>query len=66
MASAPFSQTLNAAALFKARGDMSSGEIKKLKEEISVMAQLDLLVSEKGAEEVRTSLRGNFARSRGI
>ena len=52
VASAPFSYELNRDALFKAKGDISAGEIKFVKDEILVRAELHLLVNEDEAEEV--------------
>lgn len=42
----------NKDALFKARGDISSGEIKFVKDEICIAAQLELLVPEGEAEDL--------------
>ena len=52
MASAPFPLMRNKDALFKARGDISSGEIKFVKDEICIAAQLELLVPEGEAEDL--------------
>ena len=52
VARGPFPQQLNRDALFKARGDMHAGEIKAVKEAISVRQELPLLVSEGAAPEV--------------
>jgi hypothetical protein len=43
---------VNQDALFKARGDISAGEIKIFKDVLSVPGEVHLLVSEKEAEEV--------------
>lgn len=52
VASAPFPLMRNKDALFKARGDISSGEIKFVKDEICIAAQLELLVPEGEAEDL--------------
>lgn len=52
VACGPFPQGLQRAALFKARGDMHAGEIKAVKEAISVRQELPLLVAEGEAPEV--------------
>ena len=52
VACGPFPQQLNRDALFKARGDMHAGEIKAVKEVISVRQELPLLVEEGAAPEL--------------
>ena len=59
VASAPFPQTLNRNALFKARGDISAGEIKIFKDILTVKAEVHLLVDEKEAEEVYNLTEGD-------
>ena len=59
MASAPFPQALNRNALFKARGDISAGEIKIFKDILTVKAEVHLLVDEKEAEEVYNLTEGD-------
>lgn len=49
---APFPQQMNREALFLARGDMTSGEIKKVKEVDSVKAELPLFVLEEEAPDL--------------
>ena len=48
----PFPQQLIRQSLFRARGDMTSGEIKQVKELDSVKAELPLFVSEEEAPEI--------------
>ena len=52
VARGPFPQALNRDALFKARNDMTAGEIKAVKDIISVRQELPLLVREEAAPEV--------------
>ena len=52
VSSPPFPLSRNQDPLFKARGDISAGEIKIFKEILSVEGQVDVLLSEKEAEEV--------------
>ena len=59
VASAPFPQALNRNALFKARGDISAGEIKIFKDILTVKAEVHLLVDEKEAEEVYNLTEGD-------
>ncbi len=48
----PFPQQLIRESLFRARGDMTSGEIKQVKEVDSVKAELPLFVSEEEAPDI--------------
>ena len=48
----PFPQHLIRQALFRARGDMTSGEIKQVKEVDSVKAELPLFVLEEAAPDL--------------
>ncbi|GAB4814665.1 hypothetical protein N2152v2_001711 [Parachlorella kessleri] len=50
VASAPFPQHLNRDALYRARGDITANEIKSVKEELSIAAELALLVRDEGAQ----------------
>ena len=52
MASPPFPSMINQDPLFKARGDISAGEIKIFKDIVSLEGRVDLLLSQKEAEEV--------------
>lgn len=52
VASSPFCQYLNRLPLFNVRGDLFAGEIKVVKEDASVKAPLEMLVSEEEAPEV--------------
>ena len=52
MCASPFPQHLIRDALFRLRGDMTSGEIKKVKELDSVKAELPLLVMEDDAPDL--------------
>lgn len=57
--SPPFPQTLNQDALFKAKGDISAGEIEIFKEVLTVSAEVHVLVTEKEAEEVFNLTEGD-------
>ena len=59
VSSSPFPPSLNRDALFKARNDISAGEIKMFKETISVPAEVHLLVGQKEAEEVFNASEGD-------
>lgn len=59
VSSAPYPPNLNTDALFKARNDISAGEIKTFKEVISVPAELYVLVGAKEAEEVYNATKGD-------
>lgn len=52
VSSPPFPPSINEDALFKARNDISAGEIKIFKEVLSVAAEIHVLLGEKEAEEV--------------
>lgn len=52
MAAGPFPQALIMESLFRARGDMTSGEIKQVKEVDSVKAELPLFVAEDDAPDL--------------
>ena len=59
MSSPPIPSVANQDPLFKARGDISAGEIKIFKDIVSVEGQADLLLSEKEAEEVFNLTEGD-------
>jgi len=48
----PFPQSLIRQSLFRARGDMTSGEIKQVKEVDSVKAELPLFVTQDEAPDL--------------
>ena len=48
----PFPQSLIRQSLFRARGDMASGEIKQVKEVDSVKAELPLFVTQEEAPDL--------------
>ena len=52
MSAGPFPQQLIRQSLFRARGDMTSGEIKQVKEVDSVKAELPLFVLEEEAPDI--------------
>lgn len=52
VAAGPFPQALIKESLFRARGDMHSGEIKQVKEVDSVKAELPLFVAEEDAPDL--------------
>jgi hypothetical protein len=58
----PPPQALNREPLFRVRGDIFANETKSVKEPISVMAELHLLVSREQAPEVSLPLSGGRAR----
>ncbi|EFN60149.1 expressed protein [Chlorella variabilis] len=51
-AAPPFPQSLNRDVLLRVRGDITANEIKTVKEEISVLAELPLVVREEDAPEL--------------
>lgn len=59
IASAPFAQALNKEPLFRVRGDIYANETKAVKEPITVMAELHLLVSKEEAPEVYNLAEGD-------
>ncbi|KAK9817158.1 hypothetical protein WJX72_010528 [[Myrmecia] bisecta] len=59
VACAPFPQKLNKSSLYKVRGDLTAGETKTVKEEISVRAELHVLVSKDDAEDVYNATEGD-------
>lgn len=59
VSSPPFTLSANQDALFKARGDISAGEIKIFKDVLSVPGEVHLLVGEKEAEEVFNLTEGD-------
>lgn len=59
VASPPFPQYWNQDPLFKARGDISAGEIKIFKDIVSIEGQVELLMSQKEADEVFNLTEGD-------
>jgi len=59
VSSPPFTLSANQDALFKARNDISAGEIKIYKDIDSVNGEVHLLLNEKEAEEVYNLTEGD-------
>ena len=59
VASAPFPLEVNKEALFKARNDLYAGEIKFVKDELSVMERLQLVVPDGEAEDLLKAAEGD-------
>lgn len=57
--SAPFPLELNKEALFKVRGDLFAGAIKLHEENLSISAEVQLLVDEKDGEEIWNLTQGD-------